>query len=131
MPDSPSNLELMLERWSRDAANTEPSLRPHLDELTDHLRSEVEARLAEGAELNEAFATATTALGVEMLNVFTPFLPLPATSTVRAVRSGAPTCRSPSMSRAAPMSSTRSSSAGPLAIRPVIHVCGSPLPVGR
>jgi len=63
MPESSSNLELLLERWSRSTANAEPRLRPHLDELTDHLRSEVETQIAAGSELSSAFAGATDALG--------------------------------------------------------------------
>lgn len=62
-PADPTDFEARLEHWTRDTASAEPRLRPHLDELADHLRSDVEARLESGADLDTAFAAAVTALG--------------------------------------------------------------------
>ncbi len=62
-PADPADLEARLDRWTRDTAAAEPRLRPHLEELADHLRSDVGTRLAGGANLDTAFAAAVTALG--------------------------------------------------------------------
>ncbi|MDA0350675.1 MAG: hypothetical protein O3A10_00510 [Chloroflexi bacterium] len=63
-PDStPPDLEQRLERWAEDAQRVDPHVAPHLDELTDHLRTAVQSQIDEGQELDGAFNDAALAFG--------------------------------------------------------------------
>jgi hypothetical protein len=62
-PEPASDLEPLLRQWADDALRADPRVAPHLDELTDHLRSAVEARIEAGQDLETAFEDATLAFG--------------------------------------------------------------------
>lgn len=56
-------LEHLLDEWARSVIRAEPHLEPHLDEIRDHLRTDAQARIDEGAEVASAFAAAIGAFG--------------------------------------------------------------------
>jgi hypothetical protein len=63
MPDTAPTLNELLDQWSREALETQPSLATHLEEIADHLHSDVEARVTSGQPLAAAFAAAVDQFG--------------------------------------------------------------------
>lgn len=56
-------LDGLIDEWVRTLGEAEPALKPHLDEIADHLRTDVQARVNAGADLTDAFAAAIGAFG--------------------------------------------------------------------
>lgn len=56
-------LDERIDQWVDALGTAEPALRPHLDEIGDHVRSDARARVRAGADPSSAFAAAITAFG--------------------------------------------------------------------
>lgn len=56
-------LDDLIAQWAAALEASEPALAPHLDEITDHVRADAEARVAAGAEPSQAFAAALGSFG--------------------------------------------------------------------
>lgn len=56
-------LDELIHRWVATLLEAEPALKPHLDEIADHVRTAAQVRIDAGADLSDAFAAATGSFG--------------------------------------------------------------------
>jgi hypothetical protein len=56
-------LDELVDAWMDAVGDAEPLLRPHLEEIADHVRTDARARVASGSEVPAAFAAAVGAIG--------------------------------------------------------------------
>lgn len=57
------SLDELVDGWVTAVGAAEPLLRPHLEEIADHVRSDARARVASGSEVTAAFEAAIGAIG--------------------------------------------------------------------
>ena len=58
-----SSLDALIGQWAGQLRATHPDLVPHLDELEDHVRTSAQARIDDGATVEDAFASALGSFG--------------------------------------------------------------------
>jgi hypothetical protein len=56
-------LDELIDHWVGTLGKAEPALKPHLEEIADHVRTDAHARAAAGAEMSDAFAAAVGSFG--------------------------------------------------------------------
>ena len=57
------SLDALIGQWTEQLRATHPELAPHIDELADHVRSSAQARIDDGAAVEDAFASALGSFG--------------------------------------------------------------------
>lgn len=57
------SLDELVATWVEAVAAAHPLLRPHLEEIADHVRTDAQARVESGSEVAAAFAAAIGAVG--------------------------------------------------------------------
>jgi len=58
-----TTLDDMIDEWVRTLGQAELPLKPHLDEIADHVRTDALGRIGAGAEVPDAFAAAIGSFG--------------------------------------------------------------------
>jgi hypothetical protein len=56
-------LDDLIDRWVATLTEAEPALKPHSDEIADHVRTDAQARVEAGADMSDAFAAAIGSFG--------------------------------------------------------------------
>lgn len=56
-------LDHLIDQWAQTLKTSEPRLGRHLDEIKDHVRTDAQRRIGEGADVSSAFAAAVGAFG--------------------------------------------------------------------
>lgn len=56
-------LDELIDQWVHTLGDAEPALKPHLDEIADHVRTDAQERISAGADVHDAFAAAIGTFG--------------------------------------------------------------------